>query len=266
MIRSLHAELLKLRRPSILYGAAGAMALTTLLTTALIILTAGAEPSAETTGGPGLATSLNSLALAGGLTRGFTIAAGFLGLVVFVLFLTSMTGEYGQGTIRTLLTRQPNRVGLLAGKLAALLGFTAVALLAAEVLTTLASIPLAHLRGIPTGEWFTGAALSEAAGGYANALLTAGFYGGLGIALAVLVRSTPLALGIGIAWLGPLEHIIQLSWSDAARWFPGLLYDTVAVGGNDTTSYQRAVLLALAATAVALAAGTVSIARRDVTA
>jgi hypothetical protein len=34
-------------------------------------------------------------------------------------------------------------------------------------------------------------------------------YALLGMTVAVLVRSVPLALGIGIAWAGPVEHIIQ---------------------------------------------------------
>lgn len=266
MIRSLLAELLKLRRPSIVYGATGAIGALTLLATALTFLTATTNPTGTFAGGPGLASSLTGLAEPGGATRGFTIAAGFLGLVVFVLFLVCMSSEYAQGTIRVLATRQPHRVRLLGGKLAALLTVTAVALLGAELLTVLASIALAHLRGIPTSDWFTTTALAHAASGYANALLTAACYGTLGIALAVLVRSTPIALGIGIAWLGPLEHITQLSWTGAERWFPGLLFDAVAAGGNSTVTYQHALLLGLLLTAVAAAAGTLSFTRRDITA
>ena len=49
------------------------------------------------------------------------IAAGFIGILVFVLFTASIAGEFSQGTLRALLTRQPRRARLMIGKLAALL-------------------------------------------------------------------------------------------------------------------------------------------------
>jgi len=82
--------------------------------------------------------------------------------------------------------------------------------------------------------------------------------------LGVFCRSTPIALGIGLAWLGPLEHILQLSWSEAARWFPGLVFDAVASGGTTITTYQRAIVTALTYAALALTAAAVSFTRRDV--
>jgi ABC-2 type transport system permease protein len=264
MTRSLRAELLKLRRPSILYGAGGAAVGFALLATVVTFLTAKARPPRVLDVAATLTTSLSQLAGSGGLTRGFTIAAGVLGLLVFVLFMTSVTSEYGLGTIRVMLTRQPARVRLLAGKLLALLGCVAAALLLAEVLSVAAAVALAHTRGIPTSAWFTGTGLRHAATDYANALITATCYGVVGAAIGVLVRSTPLALGLGIAWLGPIEHILQLSWSDAAKWLPGLVFDAIAAGGTAVASYQRALILSLAFTAVALTIGAASFLRRDV--
>jgi ABC-2 type transport system permease protein len=264
MTRSLRAELLKLRRPSILYGAGGAAVAFALLATVVTFLTAKARPPRVLDVAATLTTSLSQLAGSGGLTRGFTIAAGVLGLLVFVLFMTSVTSEYGLGTIRVMLTRQPARVRLLAGKLLALLGCVAAALLLAEVLSVAAAVALAHARGIPTSAWFTGTGLRHAATDYANALITATCYGVAGATIGVLVRSTPLALGLGIAWLGPIEHILQLSWSDAAKWLPGLVFDAIAAGGTAAASYQRALILSLAFTAVALTIGAASFLRRDV--
>jgi ABC-2 type transport system permease protein len=265
MTRTVRAELLKLRRPAIVYSGIG-VAVFAVLATVLIFVTAGATSAATFNNGPALGASLAQLGQDTGMVRGFTVAAGFLGLAIFVLFLTSVTGEYGQGTIRTLLTRQPQRTALLGGKLLALLVCTAGALLVAELAATGIAIPLAHLRGVPTTDWFTGAGLSHAAASYGNGLLTAVCYGTVGAAIGVLCRSTPLALGIGIAWLGPLEHIVQLSWTNAGKWFPGLLFDTVASGGTPVVSYTWALTLALAFTAVAAISGTVSFVRSDVTA
>ena len=264
MIRSMYAELLKLRRPAIIYGAAGAMLGFALLATVLTFVTATTAAAASFVGGDSLTSTVGQLGQSGGLTRGFTIAAGFIGLLVFVLFTTSITSEYGLGTIRVLLLKQPCRARLLAGKLLALLACVAAVLLAAELLSGAAAIVLAHTRGIPTASWFTAEGLRHVAGDYINALLVAGLFGTVGMTVGVLTRSTPLALGIGLAWLAPLEHLIQLSWSGAGSWLPGLVFDAVAAGGTTSTTYLRALITALAYAALALAVGTASFLRRDV--
>ena len=266
MIRSLRAELLKLRRPAVLYGAAAAMLGFALLATVLTFATATKDTStgASPVGGAALASTVGQLGQSGGLTRGFTVAAGFIGLLVFVLFTTSMTSEYGLGTIRVLLIRQPRRARLLAGKLLALLAFVAALLFAAELLAGGAAIALALTRDISTADWFTAEGLRHCIGDYANAVLTATVFGTVGITLGVFCRSTPIALGVGLAWLGPLEHIIQLNWAGAARWFPGLVFDAVASGGTTITTYERALVTALAYSVVALAAGALTFVRRDI--
>ena len=264
MIRALRAELQKLRRPSIIYGAGGSAVAFALLATAVTFATAKARPPRVLDVAASLTTTLGQLAGSDGLSRGFSIAAGVLGLLVFVLFMTSVTSEYGLGTIRAMLTRQPARSRLLAGKLVALVGCVAAALLLAEVLSIGAAVALAHARGISTNAWFTGTGLRHAATDYANALIAATCFGVVGATIGVLVRSTPLALGLGIAWLGPVEHILQLSWSNAASWLPGLLVDAIAAGGTTTVSYQRALTISLAFTVIAFTIGVATFLRRDV--
>jgi len=264
MIRSMHAELLKLRRPAVLYGAAGAMLGFALLATVLTFATATGTPGDSPVGGDALSSTVTQLGEVGGLTRGFTIAAGFIGLLTFVLFTTSVTSEYGLGTIRVMLLRQPQRARLLAGKLLALLVCVAAVLLAAELVSSVAAVSLARGRGIPTGDWFTAEGMRIVLGDYANAVLTATFFGTIGAVVGLLARSTPMALGIGLAWLGPIEHIVQLNWDGAAGWFPGLVFDAVANGGTTVATYQRALTVAVLYASVALLVGTASFLRRDV--
>ncbi len=85
--------------------------------------------------------------------------------------------------------------------------------------------------------------------------------GTLGMALAVGVRSVPIALGIiGIAWSGPFEHLLADVWAAAQDWFPGLLLEDLAEGDAAArTPLTLAVYLALAAGGAALA-----LRRRDV--
>jgi ABC-2 type transport system permease protein len=263
MIRSVRSELLKLRRPSVIYGGGGAMLSFALLATVLTFLMAETGPARPSNGNDFVIT-VGQLGSAGGLTLGFSIAAGFIGLLVFVVFLTSVTSEYGHGTLRSLLTRQPRRGRLLAGKLVTLVACTAAALLVAEVVSAAAAAAMAAAKDIPTDAWFTSSGLQRAAGDYANALLNATFIGSLGAALGVLLRSTVLALGVGLAWLMPIEHIVQNAWAGAGRWFPGLLLEAVARGGTTLTSYSRSLLLAGAFASIALLTGTLTFVRRDV--
>jgi ABC-2 type transport system permease protein len=265
MIRSFRSELLKLRRPGVIFGGGAVLAGFTVLATVLTFTTATAAGAAAQNGRYPTST-VAGLAGADGLTRGFANAAGLLGILVFVLFLTSMTSEYGHGTVRMLLTRQPRRARLAGGKFLALVAVAAAAMVAALLLSAAVAIPLAHSRGIATAAWFTAGGLGHLASNYANALLAVVFFGTAGFALAVLLRSTVLALGAGLAWLLPLENIVQNSWAGSGHWLPGLLFGAVGRGGTTIVSYQVALALALAYCAIALAVASASFLRRDVTA
>jgi ABC-2 type transport system permease protein len=261
MIRSFKAELVKLRRRRVAVVAiAGALAFAVIASTAVLL-------SATQTEAPGdRGTTIASLSEAGGATEAFALGISFTGLVVLVLFIANFAGEFSQGTIRTLLMRQPRRLGLLAGKMAALLTFVAAVLLLAEVFTVAASAAIAPSQDVATGSWFGMDALGQAAGDYGTALLGVASWALLGMAIAVFVRSIPVALGIGIVWAGPFEHIIQDSWTSADRWFPGLLLESLAVGGTDEVAFGRAVALVAVYVAIAASAAAVVFVRRDVTA
>lgn len=258
MSRVVRSELLKLRRPAVLYGVGAVLPLLSVVATLAVVLAAGDGP----TDGPGVTRA--ALSGSGGLTAGFAATASFLGILVFALFATSTGGEHTGGTLRALLTREPRRLRLLGGKLVALSLFTAAALLVAVVGSAVTALLLAPSQDLATSGWLDGAGLRAAAGDYGDALLAALLYGLLGAAVATLARSGTIALGAGLAWLLPAEHIVQNAWAGAGRWFPGLLLEGLAAGGNDTTTYARAVLLGggTAVAAALVAAGV--FARRDV--
>jgi ABC-2 type transport system permease protein len=262
MTRSFRAELLKLRRRRIAAAAAlGALAFA-LITTVAVVL------SAEPAGGgapPGRgAPTLESLGGAGGLAESFSTGVSFLGILVLVLFVANFGGEFSQGTFRTLLMRQPHRIGLLAGKMAALLLFAGAVLALAEVLSIAASLALAPGQDVATSSWLTLDGAGEAASAYAGALLGVSAWATLGATLAVLLRSVPLALGIGVAWSGPIEHLVSDIWTGAAQWFPGLLLESWAVGGTDDVSAAHAALVLSLYVCAAAAVAALTFRRRDV--
>jgi ABC-2 type transport system permease protein len=262
MTSVIRAELTKLTRRRVLIAApVAAVAFAAVATMAVFL-------SAQPAGGraPGRATTIEELASAGGATHAFATGASFIGLLVFATIIANVTGEFSQGTFRTLLMREPGRIRLLAGKMTALLLFAAVVLLGAEALTVVASTIVAPTQGVSTSQWFTLTSLGEAAGDYARSLSVVGGWALLGMALGMVVRSTPVALGIGVAWAGPFEHLFQDAWSAASRWFPGLLLEALAVGGTEDVSFGRAAALLGAYVVVAAGAAVALFARRDVTA
>lgn len=263
MNRAYRAELLKLRRPATL-AAIGLVAALSVLATSLTF--ALAKTGAPKIDDNGFTESLGSLARPGGLTAGFVGAMTLAGLLVFVVLIVSMTSEYGQGTLRTVLVTQPRRGAWLAGKLGALLTVVTAAVLVALATSVATALIAAQIRGVDTSAWFTADALTTGAGNFLNALLAATFYASAGVALGVLVRSTAVALAVGVAWTFPLEHIIQGSWAGATHVFPGLLFSSLALGGVPDAGYRTALFAGLAYAVGALAIAFTSFSRRDVTA
>lgn len=261
MISVIRAELSKLMRRRVLVAAPVTAGLFAAVAAVAVFLSA--QPAGSGARGRGL--SLDELAGAGGGTRAFATGASFAGLLVLVTFIANVTGEFSQGTFRTLLMRQPSRVKLLTGKMVALGLFVAALLLLAEALTLVASMVMAPTQGVSTDKWFSLTGLGQAVGDYVTALFAVSSWAVLGMALAVVVRSTPLALGIAIAWAGPFEHLVQDAWGGASRWFPGLLNEALAVGGTEEVSYARAALLIIIYLVVAAGGALTVFARRDVT-
>jgi ABC-2 type transport system permease protein len=255
------AELLKLRRRRVAVAVGvGALAFAVVATTVVFL---SASDTAQVPAGRG--ATVASLGKAGGATEAFSLGVSGAGILVLVLFIANVAGEFSQGTFRTLLMRQPRRVGLLGGKMAALLVFAAVVLAVAELLTVTVSTALAPSQDVSTAAWFSVDGLGEAAGDYATALFCVAAWASLGMALAVFVRSIPVALAIGVVWSGPFEHLLEDAWSAASQWFPGLLLEALATGGTSEVSVTRSLVLVALYVAAAGAAAAVVFARRDIT-
>jgi ABC-2 type transport system permease protein len=260
VIAGLRAELVKLRRRRVLIVTAAATLIFSIGSTWIVLA------AADRTGNPrGRGLTYASLAEAGGGTEAFTTAVSFAGTFLFVVFVGVVAIEFSRGTFRTMLLYQPRRLRLLAGKMAGLLGFAAVVLAAAEAITWTTARVIAPSMDIATRDWISAAALGDALADYAFVLVWVSGYALLGMTLAVIVRSVPLALGIGIAWAGPVEHIIQDAWSTANSLFPGLLLEAFVAGGTSDVSASRAFLTVAGYVAIAVLIAATTFVRRDVT-
>jgi ABC-2 type transport system permease protein len=261
MIAALRAELVKLRRRRVLVLTAATTVIFTVGSAAIVLA------SAEQSGNPGeRGVTVQRLSEAGGGTEVFTTAVSFAGTFLFVVFVGAVAIEFSRGTFRTMLLHQPRRLRLLAGKMAGLLVFAATVLAIAEALSWLAAKLLAPTQDIATGNWVSTAALGDAVADYGSLLFWVTGYAVLGMTLGVLVRSVPVALAVGIAWAGPLEHLLGEAWAPAQRFFPGLLLESFAAGGTPDVSASRASLTITAYTIIAATIAATTLARRDITA
>jgi ABC-2 type transport system permease protein len=262
MIRTYRAELLKLARPKVLLVTA-ALVLAVGVGGAAIVL-AAAEPAAESFGGRG--PTIEGLSGAGGGTAVFRDVTSFAGTFLFVVFVALVAIEFSRGTIRTMLLRQPRRVRLLVGKVAGLITYAAGALAGTLVVTWIAARAIAPGQGVATDRWMSLTSLSSAVTDYGAVLAWVVGYAVLATMVAVAFRSLPLALGVGIAWAGPIEHLLQDAWEPANKLFPGLLLEAFVAGGTTLVSSGRALATAAAYVVVAAVVALTVFSRRDVTA
>jgi hypothetical protein len=263
--RSYRAEAGKLRRPGTV-AAVAALALLAVLSGVLSFALAKSAPAGAVRLPELALPTLSDLAAPEGLTLGFRVGSTFTGLLLLVLCAATTAAEHSQGTIRVIFLRQPRRLAWLAGRTGALLSLLALALVGAFVLGAATAVLMAEIRGVPTGQWWTGAALRDAGRDYGNVLLSTTCYALTGTTLGLVIRSTTAAVLVGVAWMFPLEHIVQQAWLDAVKWLPGLVFSDIATGGNPVSGYRDPLILGVAYAALFTVAGVASLARRDVTA
>jgi len=143
---------------------------------------------------------------------GFPVFAGALALAFGALMLG---GEYGWGTVKTVMTQRPGRLTVLAGQLLAMATFLAGAVLGLFALSAITSAGIAIGEGQPTDFPSAGHLLL----GYAGGVLVLTMWASLGALLAVTLRSVALPVGLGIVWALGVENLVS-AMADAM--LPGL--------------------------------------------
>jgi ABC-type transport system involved in multi-copper enzyme maturation permease subunit len=215
--------------------------------------------------GPQGGTTLELLGRQGGATEAFAVGMSFVGFFVFVSITALLAGEFANGTFRAVLLRNPRRLEVIAGKLVGILVVAAALLAFAELSSTAISFLLAGGKDVSTSEWLTAGSALDGLGDFARAFAGVAGWGIFGATLAVLLRSTPLALGVGIAWAGPFENIIVDGWTTGLRVFPGQVLRAIMNGGTPELGLGRAAVTGLLYAAVAGAVCLTVLSRRDVT-
>lgn len=261
LLRVARAELRRFTTPAYALSALGLPAMFAALTTALTFNSAGGGTVGGTPPG-GRTITVAELAGSTGFFEGVSNSFTFLGVIVVVLAAMSIATDYGQGTLRNLLVRQPRRWRLLGGKLLALAGLATAAATSAAVVGTLTAYAMSSPSGVATGAW-TPASLVPHTAGLALGLMG---WAAIGALLATVLRSVPAAIGIAIGWALPVETIVGGVWKAGKAWFPGGVFEAIAAAGNDTVSLGRALTVGAAYLAVAVAGALAVFTRREVTA
>jgi ABC-2 type transport system permease protein len=262
MMNVIRAELLRLvRRRTIAIAAAGCLAFA-VLATMTVFSTAQESGVRSRRAGAALA----DLAGTGGGTEAFAVGAAFTGFFVFVTVIALMAGEFSGGTFRALLLRNPRRLRLIGGKLAAVLLVAAGAVAFAEAAGFAMSLVVAPTKGVAISDWFSLASLGAGLRDYATVLAGVAGWAVFATTLGVVFRSVPIALAVGFAWAGPFENITVDSWSGGYRVFPGQVLASLIQGGTAELSLGRAAVTAALYAGVAAIVTLALISRRDVTA
>ncbi len=96
-----------------------------------------------------------TLAGAGGAFAGLSAAASMFGVVTLSFWAIAVATDYSTGLVRLLVSAQPHRWKLLAGKTVALAMLTALATTVAMIVSVAAAWPSASASGISTDLWGT---------------------------------------------------------------------------------------------------------------
>ena len=275
MIRAFRSEWVKLSRRNTLLGFGGAMVGFSLLFTILAFVNVGGGNVDLDGGSADEFVTAAVLSMPEGSVFAITNVAGFLGIIALALFASNLAGEFNKGTIRMLFVTQPNRLKVLAGKIAALASFVALAVAATLVASVGAGALLAPGVGVESSAWWTADGLAAMGSTYLNLTAAALVPALIAGTIAVLTRSASIAISVGAAWFILGEMLIGSFWDSLSVWGPAAITNALAVGGvggagmmggaPPTITYATAGLVALGYAVLSMAICSTVFVKRDVT-
>jgi ABC-2 type transport system permease protein len=203
---AISAELLKLRKSWSTWILGGVLVLGLLLLGYLLIhLLVQNPPPGDSGAQRSIAALKASLLPANVVSNVIGFLANLGGPIALVIGALNSAREYSLRTITAILTQRPSRLGLLASKAVALAIVLAVLALACFAVGVLGSLLIAALDGAPGSL----PSIVEIGKGAAASLLILGAWAALGFALGMVLRSTGLAIGLGLVYALVIETVIS---------------------------------------------------------
>jgi ABC-2 type transport system permease protein len=254
MLRAFRSEWLKIRRRGMLLGSAGAMTALAILGVVIVVMRASSGRAEITVG---------RLSQPDGFASLMAHAGDILGIIALGTVAIAVAQEYGHGTLRSILVREPRRIHLLAGKLAANVVFVAVGVAVAFVAALAVALVIAPSQGIDTSGWF-GSGLGQTLSSLGDLVLGAVGFGLFGCLLGILFRNPAPAVIAGLAWALPVEGLLNSVWSSLGEWLPFHQLGVIIQQGSATVSYTHALALGGAYALLACVIAAVLFRQRDV--
>lgn len=246
----IRAELLKLRTTRMLYLNALAALAFVPLSVAISILTAG-DPGA----GPALTTSEG--------LRGVISAASSGSLVILVLGILVMAGEFRHSTVTSTFLISPDRSQVVRAKLIAASIVGLLLAVAASALTLAIALPWLASKDIDVNV-LSGDVAPILLGGIAATAL----YALVGVGVGSIVHNQTTAVAGALVWVMVVEGLLVSFTPDVGRWLPGgaaaALSGAATANGGLLPMWGAALLLAAYGLAFA-AAGTRFVLQSDIT-
>jgi len=266
MLRATRSELTRLNHRSFRIGWLGLTTLLTAMFTAVVFQAAAGGSPIPTSAPGGSFPTLAQLTGPNGQVAGLSAAATILGVVTLAYWAIATASDYSTGLIRLLVQAEPHRLRLLAGKVLALTCWTAVAATVATVVDVALSPLMAKATDLSTSGWRSdpGDVVAMIAGTWLNTFLALLVWGVIGLVIALLARSSAVAISVGIGYVLVVEGAVRLVASDLADRLPGATLTALAGGGSATLDYGAAIGLGLVYATIGLGAAAVVLARRDV--
>jgi ABC-2 type transport system permease protein len=195
--------------------------------------------------------------------RNVIAAASSGGVLMLIIGILVMAGEFRHNTISSLFLITPDRKRTVGAKLAAS-GIVGVAIgIAASLLTLAIALPWLAQRNIDLGAHSTDILVVLLGGIAATAL------GGLmGVGLGALMTNQTFAVTATLVWVLVVESMLGTFASGIGRFFPGgaaSAMSSVAPSGGDALPFWIAGLLFAAYALVVAEAGARAVVRRDIT-
>ncbi len=263
MLRVVRSELTRLGQRRHLAAWMGLMALfAVMINTVMVTVSADAAVSGLPSPGVTFPTR-EELEAPSGVMAGLMAASNLFGIVTLSFWAMFAAQDYSSGLIRLLVAAEPRRWRLLAGKVVALLGVTALATTVAA-LANLVAAPMLVAGGISAAAWGTDA-VAVLAAAWIQSYLSLVVWGILGLVIAIASRSAMVAVAIGIGYVLVVEPMITLVGDAPTDWLLGSTLHAVASGGTASVAFTSALGLAAVYVVIGLCVATVIFTRRDVT-
>jgi ABC-2 type transport system permease protein len=240
----IRAELLKLRTTRMFWGNVAAALLFVPLAVALAVNT-GAEPLDSSTG-----------------VRNVIAAASSGAVMLLVIGILAIGGEFRHGTATTTFLISPDRRRVVWAKLAAVSLVGVAVATAASLLTLAVALPWLSAKGVAVSSHGRDIAL-----GLLGALAATVLAALVGVGFGSLVRNQTTAITVALIWSQIVEGLVVGFVPAVGRWFPGGAANALAGVANpngDLLPMGVAALL-LAGYGIAFAvAGIAALVRKDI--